>query len=167
MSGRRRSSTTQSNGFGRDRFERFAAGIDDGDVDIVVAQQVANAQLLAGIVLDDQQPLAARRRVFLDARQRRIQPFGRGRLGDEGKCAARQAVVAVFIESEHLDRNMPGGGILLEMVEHRPSQHVGQEYIEGDGGGWNSRASARASDPRVATRTLKPLSREDRSSTRA
>ena len=51
------------------RLERLGAGGDNGDVDVVVAQQFVNAELLGGIVFDDQQPLAARRGVFLDARQ--------------------------------------------------------------------------------------------------
>ena len=39
------------------------------DIDVVVTQQFANAQLFRGIVFDDQQPLAAGRRILLDARE--------------------------------------------------------------------------------------------------
>jgi len=43
--------------------------------------------------------------------------------------------MAVFIESENLHGNVPGGGVLLEMVENRPAQHVGKENVERNGGG--------------------------------
>ncbi len=45
-----------------------------------------------------------------------------------------KAVVAVFIERQHLNRNVPGGRILLQVVEHRPAQHVRKENIERNGG---------------------------------
>ena len=38
----------------------------------------------------------------------------------------------IFIEREHLHRNVTRGRILLEMVENRPAKHVGQEHIERD-----------------------------------
>ena len=100
-----------------------------------MAEQFADAELLGGIVFDDEQTLAARRGVILDAGERGVQSFGRGRLGDEGKCAARQAVVPVFVERQHLHGNVARGRILLQMIEHGPAQHVGQEDIERDGGG--------------------------------
>ena len=43
-------------------------------------------------------------------------------------------MVAVFIERQHLNRNVPRGRILLQMVEHRPAQHVGQKNIQRHGG---------------------------------
>ncbi len=74
-------------------------------------------------------------RVFLDAGERRVQAFGRGRLGHEGECAARQAVMPVLIQGQHLHRDVARGRILLQMVQHGPAQHVGQEHIQRDGGG--------------------------------
>ena len=71
MSGRRRSSTTQSNCSFVDGVESFRAGGDDVDVDVVVAEQRFDAELLGGLVLDDQKPLAARRGVLADARRSR------------------------------------------------------------------------------------------------
>ena len=68
MSGRRRSSTTQSKASFCTSVERLRAGGGDGDVDVVVAQQFADADLLGSIVFHHQQALAARRGVFLDAR---------------------------------------------------------------------------------------------------
>ena len=67
MSGRRRSSTTQSKDCSLNDFEGLGAGGSDRDVNVVVAEQFADAELLGGIVFDDQQALAARRGVFLDA----------------------------------------------------------------------------------------------------
>ena len=93
-----------------------------------------DAHLLGRIVLDDQQPLAARRGVFLDARERRVDAFGRGRLGDEREGAARQRVLAVLVERDDLHRDVPRQRVLLELAEHRPAQHVGQEHVERDRG---------------------------------
>ena len=73
--------------------------------------------------------------VFLDAGQRRLQPLRRRRLGDEGERAARQAVMPVFIQRQHLHRDVPRGRVLLQMVKHRPAQHVGQEHVERHGRG--------------------------------
>jgi hypothetical protein len=39
-------------------------------------------------------------------------------------------VVPVFIERQHLHWNMTCAGILLQVVQDRPAQHVGQENIE-------------------------------------
>ena len=58
-----------------------------------------------------------------------------GRLGDKGECAARKPVVPVLVQRQHLHRNVARGRILLQVVEHRPAQHVGQEDIERDGRG--------------------------------
>ena len=44
-------------------------------------------------------------------------------------------MMPVFIQGQHLDWDVPGGRVLLQVVEHGPSQHVRQEYVERDGGG--------------------------------
>ncbi len=113
--------------------ERRGAGLDRGDVDIVVAEQLGDAEPLRGIVLDDEQALASRLGIFLDARQRGFQPLGRRRLGDEREGAARQPVLAILVEGDDLHRNVPRLGVLLELAKHRPAQHVGQEDVERDG----------------------------------
>ena len=115
------------------RGQRRRAGVGDHDVDVVVAEQLRDAQLLGGVVLDDQQPLAPRRRVGLDARERRLQPFGGRRLGDERERAARQAVLPVLVQRHDLHRDVPRVGVLLQLAEHRPAEHVGQEDVERDG----------------------------------
>ncbi len=56
--------------------------------------------------------------------------LGGGRLGDEGECAARQRVLAVLVERDDLHRDVPRQRILLELAEHGPAQHVGQEHVE-------------------------------------
>ena len=61
MSGRRRSSTTQSHGWSRSVASASLAGAGGDDLDIVVPEQLADAQLLGGVVLHDQQALAPRR----------------------------------------------------------------------------------------------------------
>ncbi len=95
-------------------------------------EQLPDAELFRRIILHDQQPLAAGLGVFLDLRQRRAHAFGRGRLVDKGKRAARQRVLAVLVERDDLDRDVPGQRVVLELAEHGPAQHVGQEDIERD-----------------------------------
>ena len=44
-------------------------------------------------------------------------------------------MMPVLVQSQHLDRDVPGRRVLFQMVEHCPSQHVRQEHVERDGGG--------------------------------
>ena len=85
--------------FLRHDLQRFRAGRDNGDIDIVVSQQFANAHLFRGIVFHDQQPLAAWGGIFFDARQRRRRVLRACRLGDKGKGAASQAVVTILVQA--------------------------------------------------------------------
>ncbi len=48
------------------------------------------------------------------------------------KAPDAKSVLAVLVERDDLHRNVPGQRILLELAEHRPSQHVGQEDVERD-----------------------------------
>ena len=134
MSGSRRSSTTQSAALSRSVASASAPVADGDDLDVVVAEQLADAHLLGGIVLDHQQPLAARLGIFLDAVEHRLDAFGRHRLGDEGERAAGEAVLAVLVQRDDLHRNVAGQRIVLELAQHRPAQHVGQEDVERDRG---------------------------------
>ena len=59
-----------------ERLKGGGAGVDYIDIDVVMPQQFAGAQLLGRIVFDDQQPLAARLRVLADACQCRVQVLG-------------------------------------------------------------------------------------------
>ena len=86
--------------------ERLSPGAGGDDLDIVVAEQLADAHLLGLVVLDDEQALAARRGIFLDPRQRRVHAFGGRRLGDEREGAARQRVLAILVERDDLHRDV-------------------------------------------------------------
>ena len=108
---------------------------DGHDLDVVVAEQLDDGLPLDVVVLDDQQPLGARRGEVLDAVERRFQALGRGRLDEVGEGAVREAVLALLFQRDDLHRDVPRGRVELELVEHRPAEHVGQEDIERDGGG--------------------------------
>ena len=56
--------------------------------------------------------------------------IGGGGLADERERAARQAVLAVLVERHDLDRDVPRRGIALQLTQHGPSEHVGQEHVE-------------------------------------
>ena len=60
--------------------------------------------------------------------------LARRRLGHEREGAARKAVLAVLVERDDLHRDVPRERILLELAEHGPAQHVGQEHVERDRG---------------------------------
>src|SRR4029077_11651323 len=81
----------------RDRGESFGTSGSNRDLDIFVAEEFANAELLGGIVFNDEQALETWRGVFLDAAECGFQPFAGGGLGDERECAARQTVLAIFV----------------------------------------------------------------------
>ena len=62
--------------------------------------------------------------------ERGVDAFGRGRLGDEREGAARQRVLAILVERDDLHRDVARQRVLLELAEHGPTQHVGQEHVE-------------------------------------
>ena len=130
MSGSRRSSTTQSQAPCAQDLQRLPAGAGIHDLDVVMAEQLADAHLLGGVVLDHQQAPAARLREVLDLAQGVGDAFARRRLGDEGERAAREPVLAIFVERDDLHGDMAGERVLLELAEHIPAQHVGQEDVE-------------------------------------
>ncbi len=134
MSGSRKSSTTQSAGCPAQVGERRFAGLHELQIDVVVAEKLRHADLLGLVVLDDQQALAPRLGIGLDPSKRLPEAIGRGRLGQEREGATGQPVLAIFVEGDDLHRNMAGRGILLELAQHRPAEHVGQKNIERDGG---------------------------------
>jgi hypothetical protein len=43
-------------------------------------------------------------------------------------------MLALFLDRQHLHWNVPRRGIQLQVVQHRPAQHVGQEHVERDRG---------------------------------
>ncbi len=98
-----------------------------------MGQKFADAKPLGLVVLGDQQPLLARPHIVVDARQGGIQPLGRRRLVEVGEGAARQALLAILVHAEDLHRDVPRLECALELAEHVPAQHVGQEDVERHG----------------------------------
>ena len=135
MSGRRRSSTTQSKGRSSIASSASLAAGGGDKLDVFIAEQLDDGLPLDVVVLDDQQPLGARGGEVLDAVERRFQAFGGGLLDEVGEGAVREAVLALFFQGDDLHRDVARGRVELELIEHRPAEHVGQENIERDGGG--------------------------------
>ena len=52
-----------------------------------------------------------------------------------GERAVRQAVLALLLQRDDLHGNVPGGRVELQVVQHRPAEHVRQEDVQRDGGG--------------------------------
>ena len=96
-------------------------------------EKTGDAQLLGRVVLDQQQPLLAGLHIGLHPSNRLRQPFGRRRLGDEGKCAVGQSVLTVFVQRDDLHRYVARERILLQLAQDGPSKHVGQKHVERDG----------------------------------
>src|SRR6516225_1569745 len=111
-----------------------STGIGCNDFDIVVVQKFADRELLGGIVLDNEEALAARFGIFLDLRKRGTDAFGRCRLVDERERPAGQRVLPILIQGNDLDRDVPRQWIVLELAQHSPAKHVRQEYVERDCG---------------------------------
>ena len=132
MSGSRRSSTTQSAGSRATPRAPRAPVSDRGDVDVVVAEQFGDAQRSAALSSTTSRRLRRGFAIVVMLGQRRLQPLGRRRLGHEREGAAREAVLAVLVERDDLHRDVPRRRVLLELAEHRPAEHVGQEHIERD-----------------------------------
>ena len=78
--------------------QRMLAAADGFDLDVVMAEQLGDADLLRRIVLDDQEPTALLRRIVLDALDRLLHPAAGRRLVDERERAARQRVLAILVE---------------------------------------------------------------------
>src|SRR3984885_5534262 len=100
-----------------------------------MAKQLANTQLFGRIVLNHEEAFAARSSVFLDACDRGIKTLGGDRLGNKGEGTPRQPMGLVFIEGQHLYRNVACSRVLFQVIENGPAQHVGEKYIQGHGGG--------------------------------
>ena len=45
----------------------------------------------------------------------------------------REAVLALFVHRDDLHGDVPRGRVELEVVQHSPAEHVGQEDIQRDG----------------------------------
>ena len=131
-------------------------------------QKFADRELLGGIILDNEETLAARLGIFLDLRERRTDAFGRCRLVDERERPAGQRVLPILIQGNDLDRDVPRQRIVFELrlSTVQPSMS-GRNTSRETAVGWYCLARSSASAPRAATKTLKPLSRARSISTRA
>ena len=134
MSGSRRSTTQQSNS-PLERILRPSSPVPTAATSISSCwTQFDDALALDVVVFDDQQTFLVRRDVALDAIERQLEVFGRRRLHQIGERSVRETMLALFLDRQHLDRNVPRRGIELQVVQHRPAQHVGQEDVERDRG---------------------------------
>src|SRR5205085_2336814 len=115
-----------------DRGERFLAGTDGHQVDVVMPQKLGDAARLGGVVFDNQEALAAWLYVVLDPRQRGLEVLRRAWLVDKGEGAAGEPVLAVLVERDDLHRDVSRCRVLLQLAQHGPAQHVGQEDVERD-----------------------------------
>ena len=95
-------------------------------------QKLGDAALLGGVVFDNQEALAAWLYVVLDPRQRGLEVLRRAWLVDKGEGAAGEPVLAVLVERDDLHRDVSRCRVLLQLAQHGPAQHVGQEDVERD-----------------------------------
>ena len=106
------------------------ASISDHDLQVAMPEQLANAHLFGGVVLDDQQAFASWRGVHLDSFNGGLQAFGCRRLGNEREGPASESVLAIFVERDNLNGYVARLRIVFQLAEHGPSEHVRQEHIE-------------------------------------
>ena len=99
------------------------------------------------VVLDDQQPLRSRGREVLEPVEGRFHARGRRRFGEQRERAARQDRLALLFHRDDLHRNVPRRRVELQVVQHRPAQHVGQVDVERDGGGTELPGQRQAGGP--------------------
>ena len=112
------------------RGKRFGAGADGRDLHVVVPDQLLDAHALGRVVLDDEKLARARLGETLDAVERRLDAVGRERLVEVGERAALQTVLALLFDGADLHGDVAGFRVLLQLGQHGPAQHVGQEYVE-------------------------------------
>jgi hypothetical protein len=122
-----------------------------------VPQQFGDRLPFDFVVLDNQQPLSARHGEVSEAVECGDKPLGSRLLDEIGKSAVRKPVVALFFQSNDLNRNMARRRIELEVVQHSPPKHVGEENIEGDGRGIVSPRKRQPHCSVIGDHALKPL----------
>jgi hypothetical protein len=94
-----------------------------------MSKQLVDRELLGGVVFHDKQPLSASGSVLLHTSEGRTKGVRRSGLGQKCEGAVSKPMLAVLVEGQHLNGNVPGSIVLFQMVEHGPTQHVGQKYI--------------------------------------
>ena len=130
MSGNRKSRITQSNLLSRKASKRSRSRCRRRNFNVIVTQQFDDALALDLVVFNDQQAAPARLRVF-DTRSKAFfsSPVVAGLMRYE-KCAVPEALQALLLDADDLYRDMPRRGILFQMVQHGPAEHIRQENIE-------------------------------------
>ena len=73
----------------------------------------------------------------------------------------RQAVLALLLDRQHLHGNVTRGGVELEVVQHRPPQHVGEEHVERDGRRTVFAGQRQRLHPARGHQTFEPLAARD------
>src|SRR5262249_25027736 len=86
------------------------------------------------LVLDHEELLDAGGGIANDAVERSFQLFRGERLDEVRESTSLQAMLTLLFHGDDLHRYVARAGILFEMTEHVPAQHVGEEDIERDGG---------------------------------
>src|SRR5580658_7867394 len=112
------------------RRESFAAGGGYGDFYVVMTKKLTDTHLFGWIVFDNEKAFSTRLRILFNPRNGGRQALRRGRLGNKRERTPRQSVLPILIERQHLDGNVPRTGILLQVIENRPPEHVGKEDIQ-------------------------------------
>ena len=82
------------------------------------------------VIFDHKQALQVRSDVRLDPVECILQIIRRCGFDQIRERTVRQPVLPFFLNREHLHRDMTRGRIQLQIVQHGPAQHVGQEHIQ-------------------------------------
>src|SRR5579862_4556702 len=115
------------------KVQRFVAGAGGGDLDVLVCQKLDDAHLLDLVVFHDQQATDTPGDEALDALEGAFQIVGGQRFAQIGEGPAFEAVLAFFFDGNDLHGDVPCPRVPLQLVEHRPAKHVGQEDVERNG----------------------------------
>ena len=98
-----------------------------------MGEQLDDGLTLDVVVFDDQEPFGARRGEVLEAVEGGHEALGGGRLDEVREGAVGEAVLAFFVDRDDLHRDVPRGRVKLEIVQHGPAEHIGQEDVQRDG----------------------------------
>ena len=132
MSGSRRSSTTQSHGCSRMSVDSASAPVPAVTISMS-SWPSSSAMLICSAVLSSTTSSRLRRGLaysLMRVRARLRRPRGVVGLVTNENAPRAKPVLAILVERDDLHRNVPGQRVLLELAQHGPAQHVGQEHVE-------------------------------------
>ena len=152
-----RSSTAQSICCSRNIFRASAPVLAVTTIDVVVAEQFGNTELLSAAVFDHQQAPAPRLYKVGDPGDSRLKIIGCRGLGNKRERSASKTVLCRSSSRVTICTGMcrVKGSRLSWLRIVQPSMS-GKNTSSDTAVGWYSRASARASAPRIAISTLNP-----------